>query len=69
VAPRDRVLDISGNRYVFDQLREPVESGRAIAFSGSGTATMTVGEERVHQVFAAGFPTVIARLHLSVRVL
>jgi hypothetical protein len=38
MAPLDSVLDIDGNRYVFDRLRALIESRRAIAFSGPDTS-------------------------------
>jgi SIR2-like domain/LGFP repeat len=38
MAPLDCVLDIPGNRHVFERLRELVASGKAIAFSGAGAS-------------------------------
>jgi hypothetical protein len=38
MAPLHDVLSIDGNRYVFQRLRPPIESRRAIAFSGAGAS-------------------------------
>jgi hypothetical protein len=38
MAPLDSVLDIPGNRHVFERLRALAASGRAIAFSGAGAS-------------------------------
>jgi hypothetical protein len=38
MAPLDSVLDIDGNRHVFDRLRALIESRRAISFVGAGAS-------------------------------
>lgn len=38
MAPLDSVLDIDGNRHVFDELRELVATSRAVSFVGAGAS-------------------------------